>query len=343
MKNIKKEYIILGVIIVVLFFYLLVRKTDRVQYDIPEIAAVKVEDIDKIEISKPGQTIKLVKKDDKWVIDPQAYPTDEDKIKRITDTVSQLILTDLASKARNYSRYDLDKEKVIGVKAYNKDKVVREFEIGKAAPTYGHTFVKIAGDNYVYYARESFRSHFDVKPGELRDKVVMKLDSNEISEVEIEKEGKKYLFAKKVKTIEPEPPAPAKDDKKEGEKKAETKPPVPQKPEEEISWLMPDGKKGDKTNLDSLINQVTNLSCDKYIEGKTKEDFKNEAPIYTLKLKGTKDYIISIFKKPEKKEDDDTSSGEYPAISSENPYPFLLPSWKGDQVMKKPEDLIEKK
>jgi len=340
MKKIKKEYIILGVIIVVLFFYLLVRKTNRVHYKIPNIEPVKTEDIDKVEIKKTDQTFVLVKKDDKWLIDPQGYPTDEDKVKKIIDTVSLLTLTDLASRSKNYSRYDLQEEKVIRVKAYQKDKVLRDFEIGKAAATYGHTFVKLKDDSNVYYARESFRNHFDVKTGELRDKVVMKLDSNEISEVEIEKEGKKYLFAKKVKTIQP-PAVDKKEDKKD-EKKVETKPPEPKKPEEEISWLMPDGKKGDKSNLDSLINQLTNLSCQEYIEGKSKEDFKEEAPIYTLKLKGSKDYIISIYKKPEKKGDDDTAGDKYPAVSSENSYPFMLTSWKADQIMKKPEDLMEK-
>ena len=338
MKNIKKEYIILGVIIVVLFFYLLVRKTDQVHYKIPKIEPVKTEDIDKIEIKKTDQTVVLVKKEAKWLIDPQGYPTDEEKLKKITDRVAQLTLTDLASRSKNYSRYDLQEEKVISVKAYQKDKVLREFEIGKAAASYGHTFVKIKDDANVYYARESFRSDFDVKAGELRDKLVMKLDSNEISEVEIEKEGKKYLFAKKMKTV----PPPAVDINKKDEKKAETTPPEPKKPEEEISWLMPDGKKGNKSNLDSLINQLTNLSCQEYIEGKSKEDFKAEAPIYTLKLKGSKDYFISIYKKPEKKGDDDTGGDKYPAISSENLYPFMLTSWKADQIMKKPEDLMEK-
>ena len=335
MKSIKKEYLILGVIIVVLFFYLLVRKTDKVHYNIPKLEPVKAEDMDKIEITKSDQTVKLVKKDSKWVIDPEGYPTAEDKVKRIIDTVSQLTLTDLVSRSKNYSLYDLHKEKVIHVKAYKKDDVLRDFEIGKVGAAYGHTFVKIKDDANVYYARESFRSHFDVETDELRDKMVMKLDSNEITEVEVEQEGKKHLFAKQVKTIEPQLPAAGKKD----EKKGETPPPQPQKPEEEISWLTPDGKKGDKSKLDSLIGQLTNLSCENYIAGKTKDNYNTEPPIYKLKLKGSKDFTLSIFKKLEEGDE----KGKYPAVSSENSYPFLLSSWKGDQIMKKPEDLVEKK
>lgn len=347
MKSIKKEYIILGAIIVILLGYLLFQSRDKVHYKVPVLDTVKNEDIDKVEIKKSNETITLVKKDSQWLIHPQGYPTDADKVDRIMNTITQLTLTDLVSKSKNYTLYDLTKEKAIHVKVFNKDAELRDFEIGKVASTYGHTFVKIKDNPNVYYARESFRAHFDTKVSDLRDKVVMKLDSNEISEVTIEKEGQTYVFAKNVKPIEP--PAIELDkaeDKKEGEKKEGVDKPEavePPKPEEQITWLLPDGNKGKKSQIDSLINQLTNLSCQEYIEDKTKEDLTTQAPIYTLKLKGSKDYIITFFPKPETKEGEETPSGgeKYPVISSENAYPFLLSSWKAEQIMKKPEDLME--
>ena len=100
--------------------------------------------------------------------------------------------------------------------------------------------------------------------------------------------------------------------------------------------------------MDALINQLTNLSCQEYIEDKTKEDFKALEPIYTLKLKGAKDYVITVFPRVEKKaavEGEEGPGGDggdkYPVISSENAYPFYLTSWKAEQLMKKPEDLME--
>lgn len=347
MKSIKKEFIILGAIIVILFGYLLFQSKDKVHYKVPVLDPVKNEDIDKVEIKKSDETITLVKKDSQWLIHPQGYPTDADKVDRIMKTITQLTLTDLAAKHKNYNLFDLTKEKAIHVKAFNKDVELRDFEIGKIASTYGHTFVKIKDNPNVYYARESFRSHFDTKVSDLRDKTVMKLDSNEISEVTIEKEGQTYVFAKNVKPVEPpEIKLDKPDDKKKEEKKeAEDKPAAvePPKPEEQITWLMPDGKKGKKSQVDSLINQLTDLSCQEYLEDKTKEDFKTQAPIYTLKLKGSKDYILTFFPKPETKEGEESPPGgeKYPVISSENAYPFLLSSWKAEQIMKKPEDLMD--
>lgn len=347
MKSMKKEFIVLGAIIVILLGYLLFQSKNKVHYKIPVLDPVKKEDIDKVEIKKADETITLVKKDSQWLIHPQGYPTDAEKVNRIIDTITQLTLTDLASKSKNYPLYDLSPKKAVHVKAFNKDAEVRDFEVGKMASTYGHTFVKIKDNPNVYYARESFRSYFDNKVNDLRDKTVMKLDSNEISEVTIEKEGQTYVFAKNVKPVETPPIKldKAKDNKKEEKKEGKNEPAqvTPPKPEEQITWLMPDGKKGKKSQLDSLINQLTNLSCQEYIEDKTKEDFKAQAPIYTLKLKGSKDYIITIFPKPETKKDEETPPGgeKYPVISSENAYPFMLSSWKAEQIMKKPEDLMD--
>jgi hypothetical protein len=338
MKSMKKETLILGVVIIALLGYLLLRKTNRVHYDIPTLDTVKVEDIDKIEIKKADKTIVLMKKEDNWVIEPNGYPTDKTKIDNITKNVAGLTLTDLASRSKNYTRYDLLKDKSIAVKAFQKDKVLRDYEIGKVASTYGHTFVKIKDDENVYYARESFRNHFDVKLDDLRDKSVMKVDTNEISQLEFTSEGKSYLLSKDVKKIEPA--APEGQQEKDGKKEAQ--PVTPTAPQEEINWILPDGKKGKKAQVDSLIKQFTDLSCQEYIEGKTKEDFASQAPLYTLRLKGSKDFTLTIFPKSEAKGDDNTGgSGNYPAISSENPYPFFLTSWKAEQIMKKPEDIIE--
>ena len=354
MKTIKKEYIILAVIIVILLGYLLFRSKDKVHYKVPVLDPVKKEDIDKIEIKRSDETITLVKKDSKWLIHPQGYPTAADQVDRIVGTITQLTLTDLVSKSKNYSLYDLTADKAVHVKAFNKDVVVRDFEVGKMASTYGHTFVKIKDNPNVYYAAESFRSHFDTRMNDLRDKLVMKLDSNEISEVTIEKEGQAYVFARNAQPIESPAVEPdkAKDKKKEEKKVGESKPAAvePPKPDEQITWVMPDGKKAKKSQLDSLINQLTDLSCQEYIADKTKEDFKIQVPIYTLKLKGSKDYIMTFFpkletKKEEKKEEEEEPpipGGEkYPVISSENAYPFYLASWKAEQIMKKPEDLME--
>ena len=105
------------------------------------------------------------------------------------------------------------------------------------------------------------------------------------------------------------------------------------KEKEIISWVLKSGKKGKKSELESIINQLKGFQCDAFIEAKTKNDFKES--IYQIRLKGNKEYKLSIFNKPTKDAD------KYPAVSSENPYPFLLSTYKADNLMKKPESLLE--
>lgn len=335
-KAVKKEYIILGVLIAALLLYLVFKGTDKVHYRLPELKSIDVNTLTRIEITKPGQTIILIKKEGQWVIDPFGYPVEDSVLTDITNNIKDLDITDLASRSKNYTLYDLGKDKAIHVKAYRNDEVVRDFELGKATSTYNHAFVKLKDDDRVFYGAQIFRVNFDKSLKDFRSKVIMKLDKNEISEIEVDeiKDGKNFLFTKAAK------PAPV---KAVDVKKEEKEPPVQpaQTPEAETTWTMQDGKEGNTITLDAILMQLSDLRCFEFIEGKKKEDFND--PIYTIKLKGKKDYVLSIFEKAGGEPKGAEGESEmYPAISSENPYPFLLNSYSVNNLMKKPEDLLKK-
>jgi hypothetical protein len=311
----KSEYIILGVVIVALLLYLVLRNPNRLNYQIPGLPSIIKADISRIDITKAGATIRLEKKDSQWLIQPQGFSSDQAKTNAMVDAIFNLHLTALVSESKNYSPYGLDKENEIMVKAYKNEQLLREFSVGNAASTYNHTYIKLANDPRVFHARNSFRNNFDQKIDALRDKTVLKFDKNEISAIEISRAAEKILFSKNVKPIKV----------KADEKKAPGQ--VVPPPGEEV-WLMVDGKPGNNTELNGIIDQASQLTCEQFIEGKTKNDFRE--PIYTVLLKGRKDFTLSIFQKAEK----ETS---YAAVSSESPYPFLLSSYTADSIMKKPE------
>ena len=151
----------------------------------------------------------------------------------------------------------------------------------------------------------------------------------EISEITIDmiKDGEKFLFTRSAK------PASAKtgEIKKDENQQAQT-------PEPEASWTMSNGKEGNSAELNTILAQLSDLRCFEFFADKKKEDFSS--PIYTITLKGKKDYILSIYeKKGEAPKGDDKM---YPAVSSENAYPFWLNSYVIGVVMKKPENLLNK-
>jgi hypothetical protein len=326
----KKEYLILsGVIVVLLIFLILSSGKNKMSYEVPKLKKIEKNTINKIEITGKDKEIILTGKEENWKLMPKDYPAASNLVEDMLETIENLALTELASEKKDFHRYELDEEKKITVKAYRDDELVREFDIGKISSTYSHTFVKMDDDTRVYHARKSFRSTFDKKVADLRDKSVMTFDNNDITEVKIVQDGETFEFAKKVVQVEEKV-----EEKPEEKEKDETTPPQPKEPKEEISWVMPDGQNGDKSSIDSILSQLSNLTCDEFIEDKTKEDFQN--PVYEITLKGVKDYTVQIFAKGEEE------GSKYPTLSSGSPYPFFLSTYTAENIMKKKEDLLEK-
>jgi hypothetical protein len=319
--KIKKEYVILVTVILALSLYLILRNPDRTLYQLPKVPDISKTNISKIEISKPDTTIVLKKKDDTWQIAPEGCPANTEKVKSMLEIIRKLTVTALVSESKNYIPYNLDDNKKITVRAWTGDTVAREFEMGKAATSYQHTFVKLAGDDRIYHARGNFRGKFDQTVDKLRDQTVLSFDPKEIQEIQITKGGQVIGFAQTQAPVEV-----TAGEEGEGQRPASQK--------TEGVWKTSDGKQGDETQVNRLLSTLSNLRCEQYIDGLKKEDFAN--PIFRIQLKGVKEYTLSIFKKTDK------DAKTYPAVSSENDHPFLLPEWQANTLIGNPADLLKK-
>jgi len=320
--KLKKEYFILTGILVALVLYIALHRSNRTNYQLPELAAVPEKQISKLEITTAGNSIVLSKKDDAWSIEPKGYPADPEKVKSMLSVIGTLKLTALVSESKNYVRYDLGNEKKIHVKAWQGNTLVRDFDIGKTAPTYQHTFVKLAGDPNVYHAREDFRRKFDQRVSDLRNKIVMSYALNNIEEITLVHDKKTAVFHRK----EIPETAPG---------KKETAAKTAKEPKTKTVWEDAEGRNTAPSKISSLLRFLNHIECEKYIEGAKKEDFKN--PIYTVSLKGEKDYSLSIFAQKDKKDN------SYAAISSENNYPLFLSASQVDGIKSKSDDLLKLK
>ena len=319
--KIKKEYIILVLIIVGLSVYLFMRKQDRNLYELPVLPEVAKIEISKIEISKGDTDIVLKKKDEKWYIEPRDYPADGKLVDAMLKEFEKLTVTTLVSESGDYQRYDLGADKKIGVKAWGGEKLLRDFEVGKPASSFRHTFVKLAGDDRVFHARNNFRNTVDKSVDDLRDKAVLSYQTADINEIIVSNETAPLTLNRT------EVPAEATQAQAEPSTAAAPKP-------AKMVWQSAEGQKGDEQNINRLLAAISNLRCEKFIADRKKEDFTES--IYTIELKGVQVHKLSIFAKLNP---DDTS---YPALSSGSDYPFYLAKNTVDRIMKKPEDLLEK-
>lgn len=183
-----KKYLLLAIIIIILGLYLTHKKSDQTRYNLPEISKIKTEDLTKIVITKADTTLTLKKDNNRWQISPKAYLADQEKVADMIETIANLNIVMLISELNNYIIYGLDDRNKIIVIAYKENTVLREFEIGNTGPSRNHTFVKLMDDKRVYYAKNSFRSSFDLTLEQLRDKTIIRFDQNKISDVLLERE-----------------------------------------------------------------------------------------------------------------------------------------------------------
>jgi hypothetical protein len=319
--KIKKEYIILALIIIALSVYLVMRRGDRTLYELPEMPQVSQKEITRLEITRGKTIIDLNKKDDRWYIAPKEYPADADRVKNMLDHIEKLTLTALVAESKNYSIYDLSGEAKINVKAYQGDSLKRDIDVGKTASSFRHTFVKTAGDDRVFHARGNFRNTFDITVDDLRDKTILTYTPSDIQQIQITQEKQSFILTRTQLPQKEEPPA--------AEKKESASPPAPK-----TVWQTPDGRTGDEAAVNRLLNTLSNLRCETFIEDRGKDDFTT--PMITVQLKGSQEYSLSIFAKTEEKE------SQQPAISSASKYAFLLTDGEVEGILKDSSNILKK-
>ncbi len=319
--NVKKEYLILVALILVLSLYIILHKRDKSHYRVPELPKVTKKEISKVEITKQDTAIVLSRRENGWKIEPLGYPADDNQVKSMLDVIEQLMLTALVSESKNYERYQLDEDNKVMVKAWTGDTLRREFEMGKAAPTFRHTFVKLSDDYRIYHARGNFRNQFDLGVDNLRDRTVLDFEASDIQQMRLSNGEQSIVFTRKRV---PDEVASSEEEKAQSS----------QAPTEEETWQSADGRRGDQSQLNRILTTLSNLRCEKYLDDRKKEELSD--PIYTIQLTGLEEYALSVFAKIDEHPD------KYPATSSHNDYPFLLPSRQVDGIIKSPEEFLEK-
>ena len=315
--KVKREFVFLAVIIVVLAIYLVFKNSDRTHYKLPEIPEVERSEFTKLVVARGDSVVMLERRDDTWLIRPQGYPADQKAVDKMLDAVAGLALTTLVSESKNFTQYELTDEQKIGMAAFMGETPARQLDIGKVASTYRHTFVRLEGDHRVYQAVGDIRKPFDITVGMLRDKITMKYDREVVTGLTVTGPGGTLVFSKNDTAPPVTPPV--------GGDSVQAEPPP--------KWQAGDGRAADEQTVDRIVISLSNLTCDGYIEGKTKEDYTE--PIYTVTVEASGSATLSIFEKQE--------NGKYPAVSSQNDYPFWLPEWRVNQVMKKPAELFGEK
>ena len=308
--KVKKEYSILVAVMVALVLYLVLREQEKTHYRLPELSRLAGTEISKIEISRAEGSISLMKKDNRWYIDPRRIPADSRRIKEMLGAIEKLTLTALVSESKNYILYDLGDDTKITVKAYAGSNLARGFDIGKKAPTQRHTFIRLDGDDKVYQANGDLRKDFDTTVADLRNKRVLTFSTDEITSLTIAAADKEIIVTKEDIPAEESGDEAAKEPKK-------------------TRWTDGSGTTIENAAMEKLLGTLSALDCQEYLDETAKTDLGS--PATKITLSGTRQYSLSLFAGDDEKR---------PASSSESEYVFVLPDHRIESIEKSTEELL---
>jgi hypothetical protein len=292
-----KKLAISGSILLVLVLYLLISNMKH-SGNLPDLPVWDGK-ADEILITGPSGAIKLFKKEGKWVVGDNAYPADVKAVEAVDNRFKELRLSDLISSKGFYAKYDLTPDKYFEVIIKKGDKIFRKFKIGKKSSTNRHTFVKIDDRPEIYLAEGTFEQVQEKKIDDFRDRDVLRISRDAVSEFSVEYQGREYSFVN------------------EGLKKAGDKAPKKDAAKQAsgavaAKWVCRgfESVQIDKNKMDSLLQPLDPLRALSF------PDIQKEAltqRIGSVQVKAyNKEIMMTIFKKDEK----------YLVATSESPYVF---------------------
>ncbi|MCP3941280.1 MAG: DUF4340 domain-containing protein [Desulfobacteraceae bacterium] len=295
----KKEYLILVVLILALSAYLVFKKDNQQNYTLPEPVKIAKGEIDKIVITRNNQPIELKKENDTWVLTDKKFTANMTAVNNMLNVIRNLKISALISDGQDALRYELDKTHAIEVKAFESKNLLSSFKIGKTAPSGNHTFIMLAGNPRIYQANNNFKEKFSTSVDTLRNKQVLTFKEDSIKQITLEKDG----VSKTLNII------PAKDDKEK----------IP------VSWKFKDGTSPDKEALTNLLSSLSFLTCERFSDSLSMKDLEKKAPLCKIILENGTPIVLNLFSQ----ENEDSVIG----TSSMSPYPFVMDSYKGKDIL----------
>ncbi|OGR10063.1 MAG: hypothetical protein A2097_02055 [Desulfobacula sp. GWF2_41_7] len=302
----KKEYLILIVLILLFSAYLFLHKENKNTYTLPEIKTIDTAQVTGLILEKKDRTVLFTQKEKQWVLTDKEYPADPALVETMLNTLKTLKLSALVSEKQDLKRYELDDENRVLVKAMKNDETVFEFSLGKTAPTRNHTFVMIKEDKNIYHAGGDLKSHFDRTAEDFRDKKVLEFKDGSLKKVTLEKDGKSKTLI-------------SKEGKKDKEKT-------------ETVWSSEDGVSVDHKAVTELLSTLAFLKCQKYPDSPARTDLEKDKPLCKIILENEANLELILFK-------GDTEE-KINGISSMNNYVFELSRFNGEQIISDVEKLL---
>lgn len=316
MKN-RKLLIALGAIAVLILVYFIASRGDRAA-DLPRLE--KWTAADEIILSRGPATVRIYRKEGRWLIGDAGFPADKGIIDKMEEKLRDLVITDISSEKPHYERFELAPEEALRVTVKAGGAVVRDVYLGKKSSKTSHTFIRLAERPEVFKASGNLKYDFDKKAEDLRDKVVFDVKREDVDSFEITYRGAKTALIRvkapeKKEDKKPAPPAGGK---------------MPQPPKEPDKWFFASdqSKTVDLNAVNAVIGSFGPLRARSFPEIDAKV---LRGPLCTVRVSSAgKTYELAIFQGKEK--------DIFPCTSPGTPYVFDLQKYAAERYFRQAKD-----
>jgi hypothetical protein len=161
------------------------------------LTAIKQDQVTSLEIQNPKKgNVTLSKQDGKWkVTAPVQASADQSAVESMLDKLSELEVTGVAaSRKENHARLEVDPAQAIRVIAKQADKPLLDLYLG-ASKSSG-TMVRSEGQDAVLRLKGSMRYAFDKELKMIRDRVILDIESKDLTAVSISSPKGTFKFEK---------------------------------------------------------------------------------------------------------------------------------------------------
>ncbi len=303
-----KKKIISLTIIAILAIFLVVKKYANFS-GLQE--TVKWENPDEILIKSKAETVRIYKKDSKWVINDEAYPASEAAVQSVVSKLQEFKLAEVITDKPYYDKYDLGDESGVEVTVTKSDKTVLNAVIGKKSSAGSKVYAKNKSENAVYLADGISQTDLNKGLNNWREKKIYSVNKDIVAKFMIQYGTENSVY-------------------KKTEKKVETM--SDSKPEESTEkavseWeLEGSSVKMNQELLSDILGEITNVFAASFLDTPN-----TEKEILRVIITAEKEYILDIIKKD--------SDGKYICRTPESPYTFKMEPYKVEKFMKKAEDI----
>lgn len=164
----------------------------------PKIIEIAAEKIQKVNITKEGETTTLERAADNRyrLLAPKELAADQDAASGVFTSLTSFIADRVVEeKATQLGPYGLDRP-VLTVAIVQKDGKLVKLLVGDDTPTSGSSFAKLEGDPRIFTIASHNKASVDKTWQDLRDKRLLTFDSEKLSRLELTTKGQTVEFGK---------------------------------------------------------------------------------------------------------------------------------------------------